>query len=148
MPSKNKIPQGINQAELLMLLAMYYCVLQENLDSATVDWGIKVERVEMWVELMFESNSVEQNTDAIGLINVVKVKYTNISINKICYAIYEQDIVYSKDVRLPVQLQRSMAAEAEAAREARAKVRDMTTDIRLHFDWSLHLFLIGYQNIK
>ena len=30
--------------------------------------------------------------------------------------------VYSKDVRLPIQLQRAMAAEAEAAREARAKV--------------------------
>ena len=30
--------------------------------------------------------------------------------------------VHSKDVRLPVQLQRVMAAEAEAAREARAKV--------------------------
>lgn len=29
---------------------------------------------------------------------------------------------YSKDVRLPVQLQRAMAAEAEATREARAKV--------------------------
>ena len=28
-----------------------------------------------------------------------------------------------KDARLPVQLQRAMAAEAEAAREARAKVR-------------------------
>lgn len=28
----------------------------------------------------------------------------------------------SKDVRLPVQMQRAMAAEAEAAREARAKV--------------------------
>ena len=34
--------------------------------------------------------------------------------------------VYSKDVRLPVQLQRAMAAEAEAAREARAKVKYMT----------------------
>ena len=32
------------------------------------------------------------------------------------------EFVYSKDVRLPVQLQRAMAAEAEAAREARAKV--------------------------
>ena len=30
--------------------------------------------------------------------------------------------VCSKDVRLPLQLQRAMAAEAEAAREARAKV--------------------------
>lgn len=29
---------------------------------------------------------------------------------------------FSKDVRLPVQLQRAMAAEAEASREARAKV--------------------------
>ena len=29
---------------------------------------------------------------------------------------------FRKDVRLPVQLQRAMAAEAEAAREARAKV--------------------------
>jgi hypothetical protein len=31
----------------------------------------------------------------------------------------------SKDVRLPVQLQRAMAAEAEAAREARAKVTSL-----------------------
>ena len=31
-------------------------------------------------------------------------------------------ITLSKDVRLPLQLQRAMAAEAEAAREARAKV--------------------------
>jgi len=30
--------------------------------------------------------------------------------------------VYSKDVRLPVQMQRAMAAEAESAREAKAKV--------------------------
>ena len=30
--------------------------------------------------------------------------------------------MFSKDARLPVQLQRAMAAEAEAAREARAKV--------------------------
>ena len=29
---------------------------------------------------------------------------------------------FSKDVRLPIQLQRAMAAEAEAARESRAKV--------------------------
>ena len=36
--------------------------------------------------------------------------------------IYNNLINYSKDVRLPVQLQRAMAAEAEAAREARAKV--------------------------
>ena len=29
---------------------------------------------------------------------------------------------HSKDVRLPIQLQRAMAAEAEATREAKAKV--------------------------
>jgi len=33
---------------------------------------------------------------------------------------------WRKDVRLPVQLQRAMAAEAEAAREARAKVSQNT----------------------
>ncbi|VDM51763.1 unnamed protein product [Angiostrongylus costaricensis] len=52
--------------------------MQAMLDEATESWGIKVERVEMWVA--------------------------------------------TKDVRLPVQLQRAMAAEAEATREARAKV--------------------------
>lgn len=31
-------------------------------------------------------------------------------------------LCYSKDVSLPTQLQRAMAAEAEATREARAKV--------------------------
>ena len=31
-------------------------------------------------------------------------------------------VACSKDVRLPVQMQRAMAAEAEATREARAKV--------------------------
>ena len=35
-----------------------------------------------------------------------------------------------KDVRLPVQLQRAMAAEAEATREARAKVTN--TPHKLH----------------
>ena len=42
----------------------------------------------------------------------------------------------SKDVRLPVQLQRAMAAEAEAAREARAKVGDHCPF------WSWELFLL------
>ncbi len=40
-----------------------------------------------------------------------------------CGIIFKIIIFYcSKDVRLPQQLQRAMAAEAEAAREARAKV--------------------------
>ena len=40
---------------------------------------------------------------------------------------------FSKDVRLPVQLQRAMAAEAEAAREARAKVRSVPRDYEIFF---------------
>jgi len=45
------------------------------------------------------------------------------------YCLFRRDVLlvmnclFRKDVRLPVQLQRAMAAEAEAAREARAKVR-------------------------
>lgn len=46
----------------------------------------------------------------------------------------------SKDVRLPVQLQRAMAAEAEAAREARAKV---VSAIRSGFPRVLLLCLTG-----
>lgn len=38
------------------------------------------------------------------------------------YISYTISFLFSKDVRLPIQLQRAMAAEAEAAREARAKV--------------------------
>ena len=38
---------------------------------------------------------------------------------------------FRKDARLPVQLQRAMAAEAEAAREARAKVRAPPRDIQV-----------------
>lgn len=34
-----------------------------------------------------------------------------------------------KDVKLPQQLQRAMAAEAEASREARAKVRAVVEDL-------------------
>jgi len=34
--------------------------------------------------------------------------------------------LYSKDVRLPAGFQRAMAAEAESAREARAKVRALS----------------------
>lgn len=45
----------------------------------------------------------------------------------LCHQLIEEALLNSffycrKDVRLPVQLQRAMAAEAEAAREARAKV--------------------------
>ena len=69
--------------------------LQGILDEATTAWGIKVERVEMWVSpLPSLSPSYWPHLFSI----------------------------YRKDARLPEQLQRAMAAEAEAAREARAKV--------------------------
>ena len=43
-----------------------------------------------------------------------------------------------KDVRLPMQLQRAMAAEAEATREARAKVRiksDKASSYKFYTSW-------------
>ena len=43
--------------------------------------------------------------------------------NYLCQFMKYNAFNYRKDVRLPVQLQRAMAAEAEAAREARAKVK-------------------------
>jgi hypothetical protein len=43
----------------------------------------------------------------------------NLTCKKVCIFFY----FIRKDARLPVQLQRAMAAEAEAAREARAKVK-------------------------
>lgn len=67
-----------------ILSSSSFCLLQSNLDEATDNWGIKVERVEI------------------------------------------------KDVKLPHQLQRAMAAEAEAAREARAKVRTCSMTHTVH----------------
>ena len=45
-------------------------------------------------------------------------------------------LLVSKDCRLPVQLQRAMAAEAEAAREARAKVLLFILLIIVMVNWS------------
>ncbi|XP_055051897.1 stomatin (EPB72)-like 3a [Misgurnus anguillicaudatus] len=63
-----------NLSELLSDRESISYYMQNALEEATAEWGIKVERVEI------------------------------------------------KDVKLPLQLQRAMAAEAEASREARAKV--------------------------
>ena len=48
------------------------------------------------------------------------LRYTEIMNYNVLLLLY---CLFRKDVRLPVQLQRAMAAEAEAAREARAKVK-------------------------
>ena len=50
----------------------------------------------------------------------IYIIYINYNLKPHVHIVYY--FAYSKDVRLPVQLQRAMAAEAEAAREARAKV--------------------------
>ena len=50
-------------------------------------------------------------------LNLILLIYVSIYILK-----HKTLSIYRKDARLPVQLQRAMAAEAEAAREARAKV--------------------------
>ena len=50
-------------------------------------------------------------------------------------------MLYSKDVRLPIQLQRAMAAEAEATREAKAKVRlTRNCSVYFHSYWESHFY--------
>lgn len=48
---------------------------------------------------------------------------------------YPQKRVEVKDVRLPYNLQRAMAAEAEASREAKAKVWFQIVTPITHSDW-------------
>ena len=67
------------------------------IDTATDPWGIDIERVEVTKTVRFVMES--KNRQHVCL---------------------HPDQV--KDVRLPQNLQRAMAAEAEATREARAKV--------------------------
>ena len=54
---------------------------------------------------------------------------------------------YRKDARLPVQLQRAMAAEAEAAREARAKVNSFTV-LDIGLSKSFNGVSLYYQRIQ
>lgn len=79
-------------SELFSELEAISHTMQVSLDGATDPWGIKVEGVEMYVYI-FCIHTHEINTK----------------------------LNYSKNVSLPTALQRSMAAEAEASREARAK---------------------------
>ncbi len=59
--------------------------MQVHLDEGTDPWGVKVERVEMLI---------------------IQIKYF------FCLLFFRFNF-FSKDVRLPVSMQRSMAAEAE-----------------------------------
>lgn len=86
-----------NLSELLTEREAISHTMQASLDVATDPWGVKVERVEMYVCCFaYPSTNILHNTFPIRL--------------------------YRKDVSLPTALQRAMAAEAEASREARAKV--------------------------
>lgn len=63
----------------------------------------------------------------------------NIRIKFCVLFILQVERVELKDVRLPVQLQRAMAAEAEAARKARAEV--IAAEVRYFDDFS-HFFFV------
>ena len=63
----------------------------------------------------------------------------NIGIKFCVLFILQVERVELKDVRLPVQLQRAMAAEAEAARKARAEV--IAAEVRYFDDFS-HFFFV------
>ena len=76
--------------------------MQDLLLEATEPWGVTVERVEVCIYLYFGwgHDHCDAGVDVILVVIMNQVK----------------------DVRVPAQLMRAMAAEAEAAREARAKV--------------------------
>ena len=60
---------------------------------------------------------IDQVTNSQYYLPLLRYYYSSIPLN-----LKQVERVEVKDVRLPVQLQRAMAAEAEATREARAKV--------------------------
>ena len=80
-------------------------IFQSTLDETTVEWGVKVERV----EVAFYSPIIK-DADFDQSSSIIMMKIINHFHHQV------------KDVRVPAQLMRAMAAEAEAAREARAKV--------------------------
>ena len=87
--------------------------LHELLYEATEPWGVQVERVEV--------NTNSRSPLDLELGEVVK------TLNDIGEVLLTLTLKV-KDVRVPEQLMRAMAAEAEAARNARAKVIEVLND--------------------
>ena len=97
-----------NLAEILSDREFIAKDILTHLDGATDPWGIQVHQLEI------RRIAVQS-----------EILFTHLLTNtKLLFYIYPTQVerVEVKDVRLPQQLQRAMAAEAEAAREARAKV--------------------------
>ena len=79
----------------------------------------------------------------------IDIKFIDIKFTKTfsyTFFIFVCFVIFRKDVRLPVQLQRAMAAEAEAAREARAKVTIRYIK-RNHTFFAIYMIL-GVKNIR
>ncbi|VDN93556.1 unnamed protein product [Brugia pahangi] len=117
--------------------------MQITLDEATEPWGVKVERVEVKdVRLPIQlqrAMAAEAEAAREARAKVIVAEGEQKASRALKEAAEKQNFqitldeatepwgvkverVEVKDVRLPIQLQRAMAAEAEAAREARAKV--------------------------
>ena len=116
-------PRFLSQtlAEILSEREMIGHLMENILDEATRPWGVKVERVEIKVS---KYENLSWHTPAILATRLSIHKYHNqwaFSGHCKIFANVSWQL-YFQDVRVPVQLQRAMAAEAEAAREARAKV--------------------------
>ena len=81
--------------------------LHELLYEATEPWGVQVERVE--VNTNIRSSLDLEPGEVVKTLNDIGEVLLTLTLKV-------------KDVRVPEQLMRAMAAEAEAARNARAKV--------------------------
>ena len=98
-------------AEILSERETICHVMEHILDEATRPWGVKVSTTHI------KYNGGMQVREEFGH------PLATLDMNFDMYNLRLQvERVEIKDVRVPVQLQRAMAAEAEAAREARAKV--------------------------
>ena len=97
-----------NLSEILSDRESIADAMHHNLEVATDPWGVHVER----------------NRHVMSSYNIVPYIYLLILMSHTMTS-PGGCRVEIKDVRLPQQLQRAMAAEAEATREARAKVTRM-----------------------